>query len=136
MRYRRLIDEVISRYRISRRILKNRRARLVDSALLGGVQRSVEMLSYQPSPLEVQISAVALDLLRLPSASNADALDVLFRKTGQALCDPVALFEIASELATGDGGAQPDPRLFEASAILDYDEHDALLAACGSVFVN
>ena len=72
----------------------------------------------------------------LPSASNVDALDVLFRKTSQALCDPVAIFEIASELATGDGSAQSDSRLFEASAILDYDEHDALLAACGSVFVN
>lgn len=137
VKHRRLIDEVVSRYRISRRILKNRRARLIDSALLGGVERSVVMLSYQPPPLEIQVGDVALDLLRgLSTDSNSDALDVLFRKTAQALCDPVALFEIASELAAGDASAQPDARLFEASAILDYDEHDALLQACGAVFGN
>jgi ATP-dependent helicase HepA len=135
--YRRLIDEVVARYRISRRILKNRRARLVDSALLGSVARSVEMLPYDPTPLETQVSAVALDLFRsLPPDSNGEALDVLFRKTAQALCDPVALYEIASELAIGDGDLQPDPRLFEASAILDYDEHDALLEGCASAFAH
>ena len=85
---------------------------------------------YEPSPLEIQISAVALDLLRsIPSDSNGDAWRSYFARRVQALCDPVALFEIASELATGDGNARPDPRTFEASAVLDYDEHEALLAA-------
>ena len=134
-RYRCLIDAVISRYRISRRILKNRRAQLVDSALLDGVTRSVEVLSYEPTPLELQISAVALDLLRsIPPDFNGDALEVLFRKTLQALCDPLALFKIASALVIGDGDDWHDPRTFEANAMLDYDEHEALLAGCGSVF--
>jgi ATP-dependent helicase HepA len=134
-RYRRLVDEVISRYRISRRILKNRRAQLVDAALLSSVERSVELLSYEPLPLEAQISAVALDLLRsIPTALNGDALEVLFRKTVQGLCDPVALFEIASALLAGDGDERPDHRTFEAGAVLDYDEHESLLSACGSAF--
>lgn len=136
-RYRRLLDEVVSRYRISRRILKNRRARLVDSALLGDVVRSVDVWSYEPTPLETQISAVAIDLLRaLPPDPNPAALDALWRKTAQALCDPVALLEIAIALGTADGGLQSDPRLFESGAVLDYDEHEALLEGCACAFAQ
>lgn len=136
-RYRRLLDEVVARYRISRRILKNRRARLVDAALLGSVVRSVEVLGYDPTPLEAQISAVAIDLLRsLQAGSNSAALDVLWRKTAQALCDPVALYEIATALATADAGVEPDSQLFEAGAVLDYDEHDTLLEGCAAALAQ
>lgn len=134
-RYRRLLDEVVARYRISRRILKNRRGRLVDATLLGAVERSAQLLSYDPSPLETQIGAVALDLLRsIPSDTNDDALQVLFRKTIQAFCDPVALFEIAIALLAADDEARSAPLTFDTNAALDYDEHESLLSACGAMF--
>lgn len=135
--YRQLVDEVVSRYRISRRILKNRRARLVDAELLSGVARTVEVVSYDPTPLEDKISAVGFDLLR-PLAGNlkADALQVLFRKLAQALCDPVALYEIANALVAGDSDRSVDPRMFDANAAFDYDEHEAVLESCGAVFAS
>jgi ATP-dependent helicase HepA len=133
--YQQLIDEVVSRYRISRRILKNRRARLIDAELLHGVTRTVELVHYEPSPLEAQISAVVLDLLQPMTASpNVDVLQVLFRKVAQALCDPVALYEIASALFAGGSDTHLDMRMFDANAAFDYDEHDAVLEGCGTAF--
>ncbi|HRQ58639.1 MAG TPA: helicase-related protein [Azoarcus taiwanensis] len=135
--YQQLVDEVVSRYRISRRILKNRRTQLVDAELLRGIARKVEVVSYEPSPLEIQISAVALDLLQpLADSANVDALQVLFRKVAQALCDPVALYEIANALIAGDRDTGVDPRIFDANAAFDYDEHEAVLDGCGAVFAS
>jgi ATP-dependent helicase HepA len=135
--YRQLVEEVVSRYRISRRILKNRRARLVDASLIAAVARQVVLESYEPSPLEEQISALALDLLEpLAVGRNLGAFQVLFRKMAQALCDPVALYDIANALAAGGDGLAPASKIFDANAALDYDEHDALLEACGAAFTG
>lgn len=133
--YQQLVDDVVSRYRISRRILKNRRARLVEAELLHGVPREVEHVSYDPSALDTEIAAVVLDLLRpLSASSDADAVQVLFRKVAQALCDPVGLYEIASALVVGDSDTSVDRRMFDANAAYDYDEHETLLDACGAIF--
>ncbi|MBL0427959.1 SNF2-related protein [Ramlibacter alkalitolerans] len=133
--YRQLVDEVVSRYRISRRILKNRRARLVDAELLHGVPRALITEIYEPSALEARIAAEALDLLSsLASSSSLDALQVLFRKVAQSLCDPVGLYEIANALVAGDGGTKVDMRIFDANAAFDYDEQDAVLGGCADVF--
>lgn len=133
--YRQLLDEVVLRYRISRRILKNRRARLVDAELLHGVPRALMTEIYDPSPLEARIGAEALDLLSsLANSPSIDALQVLFRKVAQSLCDPVALYEIANALVAGDSEVEVDMRIFDANAAFDYDEQDAVLGGCADVF--
>jgi ATP-dependent helicase HepA len=135
--YQYLVDQVVSRYRINRRILKNRRARLVESELLSGVNRSIETVSYEPSPLEAQISAVALDLLQsLAEGGHSDVLHLLFRKVAQALCDPVALYEIASSLASAASEDCDVQQGFDLNSVSDYYEHEALLEACAAVFAN
>lgn len=133
--YRQLVDEVVSRYRISRRILKNRRARLVDAELLHGVPRALTTEIYKPSQLEARIADEALDLLSsLASSSRIDALQVLFRKLAQSLCDPVALYEIANALVAGDGEVVVDMQIFDANAAFDYDEQGAVLEGCADIF--
>lgn len=154
--YRQLTDAVVSRYRISRRILKNRRARLVDAELLAAVPRTLEVLMYEASALEQRIESNLVDLLQgcgaqedasrgdasekdgLQEGANesgklhADALQVLFRKTAQSLCDPVALYDIANALNTADVLEANDATLLDANAALDYDEHEGVLEACAA----
>lgn len=130
--YRQLIDEVVSRYRLSRRILKNRRARLVDASLMANVGREVVVETYALSLLEEQIATLALDLMTpLADGKHPAAFQVLFCKLAQALCDPVALYDVGNALAAG--GDNPTSG-FDVNAALDYDEHDSLLEACGAAF--
>jgi ATP-dependent helicase HepA len=126
--YRELLDVTIARYRISRRILKNRRARLVEASLMAGVARQFVVESYEQSPIEAQISTLAQDLLESMSGADAtSAFQVMFRKTAQALCDPVALYDIANALAVGGSASATAESVVDTSSVLDYDEHDALL---------
>lgn len=152
--YRQLTDAVVSRYRISRRILKNRRARLVDAELLAVVPRTLEVLTYEASALEQRIEFCLVDLLQGCGTQEdaarenelekdhegvneseklrTDALQVLFRKTAQSLCDPVALYDIANTLNTADMLEAEEALLLDANAALDYDEHDNVLGACAA----
>ena len=130
--YQQLLDGVVARYRISRRILKNRRARLVDAELLTSVVRVCEVLRYGSEALEREIADVTLDLLQSLGRSAVDriAMHTLFRKMAQAICDPVALYKITMSLSlpNSDSGAR---LLSDGSAVYDYDEHQALLEALG-----
>lgn len=125
-----LMREVASRYRISRRILKNRRAQLMDLALLKGVERRLETAWYEPGELE----SSAHDLLVLlfgrlhESGAPSDALQVLFRKAVTSLCDPVALMEVAVALKVTVEQNEDVESDLDPSSVLDYDEHDRLLA--------
>lgn len=133
--YRELLDETVARYRVSRRILKNRRARLVEASLMAGVARQIVVESYEQSPIEAQISTLALDLLESLAGTDATgAFQILFRKTAQALCDPVALYDIANALAAGGGTSVSVEGVVDVSAALDYDEHDRLLELTAAAF--
>ena len=124
-----LMLEVASRYRISRRILKNRRAQLMDQSLLNGVERRLETAWYEPGPLESGAHDILVHLFSrlLESGAPSDALQVLFRKGATSLCDPVALMEVA--VALKDAVEQDEDLVsdLDPSAVLDYDEHERLL---------
>jgi len=134
--YRQLTDAIVSRYRISRRILKNRRARLVDAEFLAAVPRELELVTYEPSGLEQRIEANLIDLLQsCAGGADADALQVLFRKTAQSLSDPVALYGIANALNTADEHASDGGTVLDTNAAFDYDAHDEVLEACASAVI-
>ena len=131
-----LIGEVSSRYRISRRILKNRRSQLLDQALLLGVERRLQTAWYEPSRLEAGAheTMVLLFVRLLDAGAPSDALQILFRKGATSLCDPVALMEVARALCIAIGPEVRLPADFDAAAVLDYDEHERLLAdACAAL---
>jgi ATP-dependent helicase HepA len=132
-----LMGEVASRYRISRRILKNRRSGLQDQALLGGVERRLQTAWYEPSRLESGAHETLVLLLSrlLDSGAPSEALHILFRKAVTSLCDPVALMEVARAIrsAVEQEGAW-SPVDLDLSAVLDYDEHERLLTnACAAM---
>ena len=131
-----LMQEVASRYRISRRILKNRRAQLMDQELLKGVERQLMTAWYEPGPLESSSHDLLLLLFGQLQESGApsDAQQVLFRKAMTALCDPVALMEIAVALKSAVEQDDDSNSDMDTSAVLDYDEHERLLTeSCSSL---
>jgi ATP-dependent helicase HepA len=134
-----LMREVASRYRISRRILKNRRAQLKDQDLIKGVDRRLEIVLYEPGPLESSSHDLLVQLFGQlkDSAAPGDALQVLFRKAVTSLCDPVALMEVS--VALRDALEQRESLELnldldlDPSTVLDYDEHEHLLNRACSV---
>jgi ATP-dependent helicase HepA len=128
-----LMGEVASRYRISRRILKNRRSQLLDQELLKDVERRLKTVSYEPTRLESGAHDVLLLLMSrlLESGAPSDALHVMFRKAATSLCDPVALMEVAKSLQTAIESLESPLADLDPSAVLDYDEHERLLSGAG-----
>lgn len=132
----RLIGEVATRYRISRRILKNRRSQLLDQALLVDVERRLQIAWYDPSRLERGAHDVLVLLLsRLLEAANSEnALHILFRKAATSLCDPVALIEVAKSLTSTVTEPSATSSDLDPAAAMDYDEHERMLQdACSEL---
>jgi ATP-dependent helicase HepA len=131
--YRALAEEVVARYRLSRRILKNRRSQLSEREMFHPVDRTVEFVEYAPSDLEQESEQLLLELLvSLAGQTQCDEpLYALTRKALQALCDSVALYEIASSMASGGDGGHDVPGEFDNSWVFDYAEHDELLSSLG-----
>lgn len=127
----RLMNVVATKYRVSRRILKNRRSRLLDQDLLASVERKRKIAWYTPGPLELGVhDAMTLLFNRLQDAgAPADALQILFRKAAAAMCDPTALMDIATALRDWADRPEPTPLDFDSAALLDYDEHSRILAS-------
>lgn len=124
-----LRDDVASRFRISRRILKNRRSQLLDQALLTSVDRRLKIEWYESQRLESSAHETLLLILNrlLNAQAPTDALHVLFRKAAPSLCDPVALMEVAKALREHAGRRVVPVDELDPSAVLDYDEHESLL---------
>jgi len=132
-----LMWEVASRYRISRRILKNRRAQLIDQDLLKGVDRRMTSAWYDPGPLESSAHDLLVQLFGnlKDSGAPSDALHVLFRKAISSLCDPVALMEVIVALRDAVEKNENFESDLDSSAISDYDEHERLINdACSVLF--
>lgn len=124
-------DETVNRYRISRRILKNRRARLIDSALMSAVERRFTLVSYLPRPIEVEVTSCLQEIISLLAETSAQrsVLHAFFRIAMQAQCDPVAMFELATCLKSFADPAEGSilPSDLDGSIVFDYEEHDAVL---------
>lgn len=131
-----MMGDVASRYRISRRILKNRRSQLMDQALLGSVERRLQTATYAMKRLEEgAYETLVLMMSRLLDVQvPSDALHILFRKATTSLCDPVALMEVALALRNAAGQDAHLSTDLDSAAALDYDEHERLLQdACAAL---
>lgn len=133
----RLMNVVATKYRISRRILKNRRSQLLDQDVLANVERKRHIAWYVPGRLEMGAhDAMTLLFSRLQEVgAPEDALQVVFRKAVAALCDPVALMDIATALRAEVDHPALAPFDLDSAALLDYSEHTRLLeSACTALF--
>lgn len=100
---RRWTHDVADRYRLSRRILRNRRARLVEQGQIDPIERTVDLRPYTPHWLETEASDAVERLLQTASATCADGagrtfLEALARVTWQAQSSPSGLADLLARL--------------------------------------
>lgn len=95
-----LCREVADKYRVHRRILRNRRERLIEEGRLERVERKCHSLAYEPEPHEVEALRAAHQLLaKAQEAGLEEGLLLPFaRALNQAAADPVGLGSIAETL--------------------------------------
>lgn len=119
---RRILHDVADRYRIHRRILRNRRALLVEQGRLAAIQRTFTPIAYDPDAREERALEATHAVI---VAARAGVLDErvslpFARVLLQSSCDPEALADVIGELDAAD----PE-RLTPAG--LDYLAHGHLV---------
>lgn len=99
-----LCREVADKYRVHRRILRNRRERLIEEGRLERVERKYQPLSYEPEPHEVEaLRAAHRLLLKAKEAGLEEGLLLPFtRALFQAAADPAGLGSISEILSRVD----------------------------------
>ena len=95
-----LCRAVAEKYRVHRRILRNRRERLIEEGRLERVERRYHSLAYEPDPHEVEALRAAHRLLfKARVAGLEEGLLLPFaRALNQAAADPAGLASIAEIL--------------------------------------
>lgn len=106
---RRWSHDVADRYRLSRRILRNRRARLIEQGQIDPIERTVDLHPYAPHWLETEASDAVERLLRCASDTCNDEagrtfLEALARVLWQAQASPAGLADLLVRLQRATPG--------------------------------
>jgi ATP-dependent helicase HepA len=124
---RRVRNLIIERYRLSRRIIKNRRSQLISQEMLAGVSREVELIAYQPDAFESEVWLVIQNLIDqvANSKTNSTTKHAFFRAAYSAFVDPVCASLLAGELVEkiADHVVGPLFNLLSTSFGASYDEY-------------
>lgn len=132
--FRRLVHDVADRYRINRRILRNRRQRLIEQAQMAAIERRVCHAGYAPDQLELEAVDAVERLLRTArdQGLDADAVAAFARTALQSTASPTTMLGLLLGLQQTD--AQPvnsDGRelvlMGHTVGYTDWDLHQALL---------
>jgi len=133
IRYQNLIDDVIARYRINRRILKNRRAHLIDNSFMIKVPRLFDIFTYEPSPLELQVTNLTVDLLlSIKENISVELFQCIVKITMQSLCDPVALYGLMIALSFEEDAVDQSDIFLDSNLIYDYEDRDEVIEILAS----
>ena len=121
------------RGRINRRILRNRRSRLIEEGQIERINRKIEPNSYQATQVELEAVAGVVDLLRDAHLKGmpTEQWSALARVVMQSLSHPDLAADLLDRLATlGSSPARTDDglKLGHLAGTLDWtDYRDALL---------
>jgi hypothetical protein len=101
---RRWAHDVADRYRLSRRILRNRRARLIEQQQIAPIERTVDLRPYAPHRLELDASDALETLLHTAHERSGDAIDEQFLAPFAKICwqsasSPTSLVGLLKALA-------------------------------------
>lgn len=124
-------DLIVSRYRLSRRVIKNRRSQLISQEFLHGVNREFELIPYEADGFEIDAWLSLEAILEQIAKSNATSVTkhAFFKLALSSMSDPVCAGLLADEL----GGAIEKQvngakvNLFATSYGVSYDEFFPLL---------
>ena len=99
---RRIHTEVADRYRVNRRILRNRRERLISQERLTAIHRRLEVHEYLPDQIEEEAFAAVEALLVELASSNAppEIVRPFARIVLQALSDAQAIIRVLEALSS------------------------------------
>lgn len=131
---RRLLHYIGDTYRINRRILRNRRSRLIAADQLQPVQRKLARVSYAPDQLELDVYSSARGLLNsLHDAKASDeALLPLARQLLQSLTSPATLADFLDLSTSRESTSSTSRELFALDSLAGYDEWPAQVRALWS----
>lgn len=121
---RQILHYVGDNYRISRRILRNRRSKLIADNQLPTIRRELKPLPYTPDQREIDANQTALALLRKlrTSGFSEDALAALARNLLQSMCDPKAFSQMLDIWSSANCAKDIDHEVLSLDALINYDE--------------
>ena len=106
----RLVHYVADHYRINRRILRNRRERLIEAQQIPRIERTIKLHSYDPDSIEREAIDATYVLLRTARASGLEQSNVaaLARIFLQGLVSPEAMLRLLDQFASATPAATAD----------------------------
>lgn len=107
---RQLLHDVADRYRLSRRILRNRRQRLIEQAQIAPITRQVRLIPYQPDQLELEAFEAMEELLGAARDSGLapELLAALVRVVTQGAILPSTACDFLARLKQASAGPVND----------------------------
>jgi ATP-dependent helicase HepA len=133
-----LLHYVADTYRINRRILRNRRQRLIDEGQIPAIGRRARLHPYRPDQLEINAATSVRDLLASMLRSAGDSADVpvvlaLARSGFESLAWPVGAHRFLAALRQAvDSALAPldvlSREIAETGHLMGYDDWDRYLA--------
>lgn len=118
---RSLVHFVGDRYRINRRILRNRRSQLIETESELHIDRRLNRLGHTPDQLELDVSSAVRRLVGSLDVAGADdsVLLPLARHLFHALCDPTCL---SNFIASAFSSESVVPELLEFDGQIGYQD--------------
>jgi ATP-dependent helicase HepA len=138
-----IVAYVADRYRINRRILRNRRQHLIERGELAPIERRLLVQPYEPGQLERETSGRVMDVLR--SAHDAgladEVLDALTRVLLQSLVSPAAAVTLLSNLSGDTSSPAAAEEVGYAASLhlagyAEWPEYRRLLARVAGPFLD
>lgn len=130
-------ERVIGGYRLSRRIIKNRRAQLVARSLLAAVPRQYEIIYYEPDAFESDCWSALRQVLAALSKAQASASvrNVFARLALYAMVEPAFAFQVASALVSGASVSvdEAEIRLLDAGFTYSQEFQEDVTEVVGSL---
>lgn len=101
-----ILRHIAENFRINRRILRNRRQRLIEDEQIAEIKREVEDFGYESDQLEYEVGISVNELLRTLRSNQVDPeiLEVFAVTTWQSILHPQAIYDLLQTLDNAEAG--------------------------------
>jgi ATP-dependent helicase HepA len=101
-----ILRHIAENFRINRRILRNRRQRLIEDEQIAEIKRAVETVGYESEQLEYEVGISVSELLRNLQSNQVDPelLEVFAITAWQSILHPQAIYDLLQTLDNAESG--------------------------------
>lgn len=121
-----IVAYVADRYRVNRRILRNRRQHLIERGEIAAIQRHLEVHPYEPGQLEREAADSVVELVCTARSAGLapEVVHALARVSLQSLVSPGAVSGLVGDLARAvpSGGTDEDAAYAASGHLAGYAE--------------